>query len=112
MLFHVNTGIAPWDTGTPIPALPNVIQGIAPRPRVSWRQVKANGFYKIEAKKWAEWMVLSNPFPIPGFPIYSSYIALFQKYKYYKLHASSTIPQPTNAIGSWTRSHQLLITTS
>ena len=96
----LNTGIAPWDTGTPVPALPNVIQGIPPRNRVSWRQVKGNGFYKIEAKKWAGWMVLSNPFPIPGFPIYSSYIALFQKYKYYKLHASSTIPQPNNALAA------------
>ena len=45
-------------------------------------------------------MVLSNPFPIPGFPIYSSYIALFQKYKYYKLNAASTIPQPNNALAA------------
>jgi len=83
-----------------LPALPVIIPAVASRPRVSWRQVKANGFYKIEAKKWAEWMVLSNPFPIPGFPIYSSYIALFQKYKYYKLHAASTIPQPTNVLAA------------
>lgn len=97
----VTTGIAPWDSvGAPAPALPAIIPGIGPRNRVSWRQVKANGFYKIEAKKWAEWMVLSNPFPIPGFPIYSSYIALFQKYKYYKLNAASTIPQPNNALAA------------
>lgn len=95
----VNTGIAPWGpAAAPAPALPANVPGIGPRNRVSWRQVKANGFYKLEAKKWAEWMVLSNPFPIPGFPIYSSYIALFQKYKYYKLNAASTIPQPNNAL--------------
>ena len=97
----VNTGIAPWGpAAAPAPALPANVPGIGPRNRVSWRQVKANGFYKLEAKKWAEWMVLSNPFPIPGFPIYSSYIALFQKYKYYKLNAASTIPQPNNALAA------------
>jgi len=96
----VNTGVEPWVEGAGLPALPGIIPAVASRPRVSWRQVKANGFYKIEAKKWAEWMVLSNPFPIPGFPIYSSYIALFQKYKYYKLHAASTIPQPTNVLAA------------
>ena len=95
----VNTGIAPWARlAVAAPALPRLIPGVGPRNRVSWRQVKANGFYKIEAKKWAEWMVLSNPFIIPGFPIYSSYTALFQKYKYYKLNTASTIPQPNNAL--------------
>ncbi len=97
----VNTDIAPWGpVVAPAPALPAIIPVVGPRNRVSWRQVKANGFYKIEAKKWAEWMVLSNPFPIPGFPIYSSYTALFQKYKYYKLNAASTIPQPNNALAA------------
>ena len=90
--------IVPWAAAGAPGALPVPIPAVAPRPRVSWRQVKANGFYKIEAKKWAEWMVLANPFSIPGFPIYSSYIALFQKYKYYKLNAASTIPQPVNAL--------------
>ena len=92
-------GVAPWARlAVAAPVLPAIIPAVGPRNRVSWRQVKANGFYKIEAKKWAEWMVLSNPFPIPGFPIYSSYTALFQKYKYYKLNAASTIPQPNNAL--------------
>ena len=93
-------GVAPWAAGAAALALPAPIPGVGPRNRVSWRQVKANGFYKIEAKKWAECMVLSNPFPITGFPIYSSYTALFQKYKYYKLNAASTIPQPNNDLAA------------
>ena len=95
----VSTGVNPW-TVTPAvaaPALP-AIPMQAPRLRVSWQQVKKNGFYKIEAKKWARWMILTNPFPIPGFPQYSSYIELLQRYKYAKINTSSTIPQPNNAL--------------
>ena len=99
----VNTGVLPWPTGADAPVapavvLPALIPAQAPRNRVSWQQVKKNGFYKIEAKKWAEWMILANPFPIPGFPQYSNYIALLQRYKYAKINAASTIPQPGNAL--------------
>ena len=99
----VNTGVLPWPTGADAPVapavvLPALIPAQAPRNRVSWQQIKKNGFYKIEAKKWAEWMILSNPFPIPGFPQYSNYIALLQRYKYAKINAASTIPQPGNAL--------------
>ena len=93
----VNTGVAPWEAAAVIPALPG-IPAQAPRPRVSWQQVKKNGFYNIEAKKWAEWMILTNPFPIPGFPQYSDYILLLQKYKLFKLNAASTVPQPEAAL--------------
>ena len=99
----VNTGVLPWPSGAVAPVapavvLPALIPAQASRNRVSWQQVKKNGFYKIEAKKWAEWMILSNPFPIPGFPQYSNYIALLQRYKYTKINAASTIPQPGNAL--------------
>ena len=96
----VDTGVNPWPAteGAPPNILPVPIPAQAPRPRVSWQQVKKSGFYKIEAKKWAEWMILVNPFPIPGFPEYNQYLTLWQKYKYAKINASSTIPQPGNAL--------------
>ena len=99
----VDTGVNPWPAteglAPPPPnILPVLIPAQAPRPRVSWQQVKKSGFYKIEAKKWAEWMILVNPFPIPGFPEYNQYLTLWQKYKYAKINASSTIPQPGNAL--------------
>jgi len=94
----VATGIQPWDANVVAPALPALIPGQAPRVRVSWQQVKKNRFYKTEAKKWADWMVLLNPFPIPGFPQYTDYIVLLQKYKLSKLNAASTIPQPSTVL--------------
>ena len=94
----VDTGVNPWPTTAPAPGLPVPIPPQAPRLRVSWQQVKKSGFYNLEAKKWAEWMILANPFPIPGFPEYNQYLTLWQKYKYAKINASSTIPQPGNAL--------------
>ena len=96
----VDTGVNPWPATLAAPPniLPVLIPAQASRPRVSWQQVKKSGFYKIEAKKWAEWMILVNPFPIPGFPEYNQYLTLWQKYKYAKINASSTIPQPGNAL--------------
>jgi hypothetical protein len=85
-----NPPVPPLPVPTPLPQ--------DSRPRVSWQQVKKNGFYEIEAKKWANWMVLANPFPIPGFQDYTSYIKLFHKYKLSKLNASSTIPDPGNPL--------------
>ena len=90
-------GVAPWIEGgghTPLPPIPV----IAPRLRVSWQQVKKEIFYKKEAKKWAAWMILSNPHPISGFPQYSDYISLWQRYKYVKLSNVSTIPLPATLI--------------
>jgi len=99
----VDTGVNPWPaTEGAAPLAPNILpvpippQG--PRPRVSWQQVKKSGFYELEAKKWAEWMILVNPFPIPGFPEYNQYLTLWQKYKYAKINAASTIPQPGNPL--------------
>ena len=95
----VDTGVNPWPATEGLaPPPPNILPAQAPRPRVSWQQVKKSGFYKIEAKKWAEWMILVNPFPIPGFPEYNQYLTLWQKYKYAKINAASTIPQPGNAL--------------
>ena len=98
----VFTGVNPWPAADAAPLAPNILPGIIPiqepRLRVSWQQVKKSGFYKLEAKKWAQWMILVNPFPIPGFPEYNQYLTLWQKYKYAKINASSTIPQPGNAL--------------
>jgi len=94
----VNTDVNPWPTAAAAPGLPVPIPAQASRPRVSWQQIKKNGFYKIEAKKWAEWMMLANPFPIPGFPEYNQYLTLWQIYRYNKLHDFSTIPQPNNVL--------------
>ena len=95
----VDTGVNPWPSaGGDAPVAPNILPVVfnpqAPRNRVSWQQVKKNGFYEIEAKKWAEWMILVNPFPIPGFPEYNQYLTLWQRYKYAKINAFSEIPQP------------------
>lgn len=102
----VDTGVNPWSAGAPAPVAPAAVLPVppahippqAPRLRVSWQQVKKSGFYEIEAKKWAQWMILVNPFPIPGFPEYNQYLTLWQKYKYAKINAASTIPQPGNAL--------------
>lgn len=98
----VDTGVNPWPSADGAPVAPNILPGIippqAPRLRVSWQQVKKSGFYKIEAKKWAEWMILVNPFSIPGFPEYNQYLTLWQKYKYAKINTASTIPQPGNPL--------------
>lgn len=102
-VIPIDTGVNPWPAAggaAPPPPiiLPPVLNAQAPRLRVSWQQVKKNRFYKIEAKRWAEWMILLNPFPIPGFPQYNQYLTLWQKYKYAKINAASTIPQPGNAL--------------
>ena len=90
----VETGTAPWRPAAAAPA-ENPGLAVAPRYDVTWQQIKANNFYKKEAKKWAEWMILAHPFPIPGFPIYTDYIYLRQKYILYKLSgvSNSAVPQ-------------------
>jgi len=97
----VNTNSEPWPTirgpnADEIAAV-QALPAIAPRYRVTWQQVKNNEFYVKEAKKWANWMVLSHPFPIPGFSQYSKYILLRQNYILYKLNASSPVPIPAAA---------------
>uniref|UniRef100_A0A6C0C5L2 Uncharacterized protein n=1 Tax=viral metagenome TaxID=1070528 RepID=A0A6C0C5L2_9ZZZZ len=96
--------VEPWPATAPVTDYPllNVLPEVNPRRRVSWQQVKSNRFYEIEAKKWAEWMILVCPFPIPGFPLYSSYITLLQKYKINKLNATSIITQPSQVAPSET----------
>jgi hypothetical protein len=112
----INTGVIPWTSALAIPPagniLPTPLLGQASRPRVSWQQVKKNGFYQIEAKKWATWMVLANPFPIPGFLEYSDYILLLQKYKYTKLSARSVVPLPGTALTNPQNNTQLGLPTT
>ena len=74
----------------------NNLPAVAARPRVTWQQVSQSGFYQIEAKKWAEWMILAHPVAIPGFNDYNSYIVLLQKYRIFKLSQSSSMPVRNN----------------
>ena len=67
---------------------------VPPRYEVTWEQIKENPLYRKEAKKWAEWMVLVHPFPIPGFFEYSDYIILRQKYILSKLSETAALPVP------------------
>lgn len=97
----VNTTNEPWSEDVPPAEAVEGLQNIAaiePRPLVTWQQIKKNKFYVIEAQKWAEWMVLSHPFPIPGFPQYSDYILLRQNYILHKLavvnNANAQFPLP------------------
>jgi len=80
----------PW----PVPQVP----AQEARPQVTWQQIKKNRFYKKEAIKWANWMVLANPFAIPGFQVYNDYIYLLQKYKFFKLSAASNVPRPATPL--------------
>ena len=92
------TNIPNWPSVDDTPPYVQPFPEQVARPRVSWQQIKKNGFYRIEAKKWAEWMVLVNPFPIPGFPRYSDYLMILQNYKYSKLSGSSSMPVPNAAL--------------
>ena len=74
----------------------NNLPAVAARPRVTWQQVSQSGFYQIEAKKWAQWMILAHPVAIPGFNDFNSYIVLLQKYRIFKLSQSSSLPVRNN----------------
>ena len=72
--------------GAQVPAVPEVAGGpVAARPNVTWQQVAKNMFYKKEARKWARWMSLTDPIPIPGVPQYADYIILRQRYILHKM---------------------------
>ena len=93
----VNTTNEPWSEDVPPAEAAEGLQNIAAvesRPYVTWQQIKKNKRYVVEAKKWAEWMVLSHPFPIPGFPQYSDYILLRQNYILHKLASNTNFPLP------------------
>ena len=93
---ETNPITAPWGPAALAPA-ENPGAAVPARHNVTWQQVKANNFYKKEAKKWAEWMILAHPFPIPGFPIYADYIYLRQKYILRKLAQVTRLAVPAAA---------------
>ena len=70
----------------------NNLPSVNARPKVTWQQISQNGFYQLEAKKWAQWMILAHPVAIPGFKDYNSYIVLLQKYRIFKLSQSAPLP--------------------